>query len=1215
MKRGPSSPPKARRRWVRRVLILALGLVFLLTLAFLFRKPLFSGMVLSLVRSEMSNQLGVPVEAEAIEGDWWSTFELRGVSFSNAEGPIRNITDATVTLWLEPLQLPHGALGALRSLEIRAQGMELAATTGAGQQKENDVKIEANEILPQIISLFPDGVLIEIEELVFGSRRGKTRLDVAALSQESVEGASIRQRSVTIQGPEMDLSLEIQHTTQDSWAFTAEGKLASFGEFLRDLGIQLPIDGGKVDFHAGFDTAGLADGNLRIQGMRYEGSKLENTVLSFQLRDHQVRVPKLQVELPGLQILAKDLLLPHRDWNSALDPGRWQGSLGIKIQDLEPYRSLLPEIIRRRLPIQGELEGELAQGKLLLSQANLKGRGFSVHVDKGKLPVLGDYRRRDGELQGHIEVTEGFDLDVAPMGRVSLLGKFEGRWTGSIEQPVFDGLLDARAQASGALVHVTGRARSAANKHTLEEMTLKVTEAPEMQLVGNFELDAARQQGSFKVQGTLDSRTLEALKLLPILPRHVICRELVTETRFIIGEKPGLDGRLSMAGITSDGRVIGRLDSRIEWRGGEELHISEFVVQPESEPRKEGQPATEQGNVRLKASGSIPLGKGTDWNLGVEAENLALDFVGPFLSLSLPRSRLDLSAKIRGPFESPSFSIDTGGYLLQHSATLLLALSDEQIRHLPQLPLKFRCKLDATPFRIHVERLHLTSGEGSEMLRLDGSGSLPFGTAGLAKDLPVDLFRADFQWKHDVALAASMKGSINLDTKGIALGPLEIEGPDGSVQGELRANFPVQDLLRGRIGKDKVKLAGKLTLNRLDIGKLPRIWMKDLDLTGILDGELILGGSLAKPEPRLDLRLEKVGLKVRGAPRIESLDGQIEVLPQHVQVKQMKGKIGVGDFTVKGGLETQGLLWEDFDQAELRLELQGKDLMLVRSRGLRLLGNTHLLLTGTPRKIKVGGEVAFESGKYNERQSLLMIDPSRKGGASVPGFVPFELEGELGKRVTFDVKLTTVNPFLIRTGLVDADVNAQLRLQGPGSHPYLVGAVTALRGWIRMPSAKLRLEQALIFFKKDRPLFPELDINAVYRRKGHEIRMRVQGSYDKPALLLTSSPHLEYEQILVFLSTGQLPRDLEGRAMESMMLAAGSYGANELWSWLVDTGSTSDSGESFFDRFSVESGQDFGTSGIESMRVEYKLDRQWFVQVERDADGFFNLGLVFRINF
>lgn len=289
--------------------------------------------------------------------------------------------------------------------------------------------------------------------------------------------------------------------------------------------------------------------------------------------------------------------------------------------------------------------------------------------------------------------------------------------------------------------------------------------------------------------------------------------------------------------------------------------------------------------------------------------------------------------------------------------------------------------------------------------------------------------------------------------------------------------------------------------------------------------------------------------------------------------------------------------------------------MLVRSRGMRLLGNSDLRLTGTPRKMTLSGDIAVVSGKYNERQSLLMIDPSQKGGATLPGFVPFQLEGELGKRLDFDVKLRTEHPFLVRTGLVDADVNAQLRLQGPGSKPWLVGAVTALRGWIRMPAAKLRLEQALIFFKEDQPFFPELNVSAVYRRKGHEIRMRVQGTYDNPALLLSSSPHLEYEQILVFLSTGQLPKDLAGRAMESTLLAAGSYGANELWSWLIDTGSTDDESESFFDRFSFESGQDYGRSGVESMRVEYRLGPQWFVQVERDADGFYNMGLVFRISF
>src|SRR4029079_8389780 len=108
--------------------------------------------------------------------------------------------------------------------------------------------------------------------------------------------------------------------------------------------------------------------------------------------------------------------------------------------------------------------------------------------------------------------------------------------------------------------------------------------------------------------------------------------------------------------------------------------------------------------------------------------------------------------------------------------------------------------------------------------------------------------------------------------------------------------------------------------------------------------------------------------------------------------------------------------------------------------------------------------------------------------------------------------------------LFNGEVTANLRLEGTLKDPIALGGLKVDSGLVRFPFANLDVQQGLVTLTSEDPYHPQLLVRASSKQFGYDIRMEVTGSIDSPIIQFTSNPSLSSEQILLMITSGQLPQ-------------------------------------------------------------------------------------------
>jgi hypothetical protein len=168
---------------------------------------------------------------------------------------------------------------------------------------------------------------------------------------------------------------------------------------------------------------------------------------------------------------------------------------------------------------------------------------------------------------------------------------------------------------------------------------------------------------------------------------------------------------------------------------------------------------------------------------------------------------------------------------------------------------------------------------------------------------------------------------------------------------------------------------------------------------------------------------------------------------------------------------------------------------------------------------------------------------------------------------------------------------------------------------LRLPGASMSLRSLLVTFTEEDPLHPQLRLQAEGRRHGYRVQLLATGPTTAPEVVLTSVPALPAGDLLVLVSTGMLPERLQSSGTRSQATLVGSYLAQELAAWYLGGETTEAGGETFFDRFSVESGREISANGLETVLVEFRLTDLLALQAERDVYEDYNGGIALRWRF
>ena len=329
----------------------------------------------------------------------------------------------------------------------------------------------------------------------------------------------------------------------------------------------------------------------------------------------------------------------------------------------------------------------------------------------------------------------------------------------------------------------------------------------------------------------------------------------------------------------------------------------------------------------------------------------------------------------------------------------------------------------------------------------------------------------------------------------------------------------------------------------------------------------------------------------------------------------MQAEVGGSPVSLNGRINREQ------DAVDVSLQLEGKNVLLVRNNDMRLRGDVNLEVSGPLERLVIKGTTGLTGGYYTRNIDFLGKIGSSSTPVSEGASFLFSFTDPPLKNAVFDIRVTTIEPFRIRNNVVRGTLRPELTLKGTGELPFLVGTVYIDPSRVLLPSGRLQVQSGLLRFLENTPDRPQLDLLANSKVQGYDINVVTQGPIDDPVITLSSSPALPNDDLLLLLLTGQLPTDEAatgtlGRGTTNVMVYLGRDFLNK---WLEDESGMGD--ETILDRFELDYGRGVTKSGEQTIESTFRLseestgkNRVYYLSGEKDRYDAYNYGLrvVFR---
>jgi translocation and assembly module TamB len=336
---------------------------------------------------------------------------------------------------------------------------------------------------------------------------------------------------------------------------------------------------------------------------------------------------------------------------------------------------------------------------------------------------------------------------------------------------------------------------------------------------------------------------------------------------------------------------------------------------------------------------------------------------------------------------------------------------------------------------------------------------------------------------------------------------------------------------------------------------------------------------------------------------IQNLNADIAFSGRQIKIARCQGSLGGGPLSLSGEV--------DLSRRDpvtrlpfFALQARGNDVPLSRTAQLILRAAFQLKVSNADGGEPVISGAATLGHSYYLSDPTLLVPNRLAAPAQRPPYFSVDLEPFANWRLNLEVEgakfLAVQSPFF------DGVISASLRVGGTLRDPIALGNVTIDSGQIAFPFANLKVTQGQIYLTVADPYEPHLFITASARAYTYDVRMQVTGPADKPTLDFSSTPGLPSEEILLMLTTGEMPVNAATLTTEQRAGDIGMFvGKNTLSQLGIFPG-----GE---DRLSFGNGEAFGELAfpeevLDTYSAEYKLTRHWGLIGEYDPYGV-SLGL------
>ena len=865
------------------------------------------------------------------------------------------------------------------------------------------------------------------------------------------------------------------------------------------------------------------------------------------------------------------------------------GSGGLSMQ-IQPSQ-------QKGFPVAGNLQGELGGGKFHLQPGKIR---FS----SSSLDISGDFTGDSADAKIHAEVPRPADLASLYSG----LRKVPGSYTadGTIRGPY------RNLQADAVVIGQSSQMNLQAN-------VSYQTGAGNMHLVMNGNADAsiinrfyaAGLQGKLTMQADVSGDLAHPAGMAEIIGESLRVRETVIDSATIKvngnGRAVDLTAEIPKYGVTANGTYVVvnhqyRLNANINnldlaqlspflpasaqglagaltadlsaggnanrWKDS----TAEFIVRSASLKRNDLQAEISSGDFRL-ANRQITVAmqvKLPDGSLNIDGiapitrtGRMQLHAIGQanlgMLSLFTDQLQgagvvnLDVNAagtpakpEFSGKAASQTFSLEAPAkhvQLLQASLDAefsgqKLTLKTAGILNGSPLEVQGSVSFAGNPGELHVKIKSLNLSTLSPTSKVSGSIGI------------------DLQAYGDGIKPANWSGDVTITPSHVSFGgtalesePLQVHMDTGRV--ELKtAHLKAGNLMNAAVG-------GAVNLRT---GEIAASFQGNTDLVilteftdsaragGAVNANLRVGGNLAHPTFQGDVELKNGIIRVLDSPiLLENVNAKIPVAVDRIQIANFSAKMGGGNITAGGGVQLNN--WQP---GPLNLWLKTERIGMNYPAGLHSQISADLKITNVQDDYLVSGNVLIDRSMYREdidpRERLVNTLLSAKSHVSA--------DTTTNSHVQLDIRVETIQNFMMRNNLGKAMAAAKLRVTGTLMEPRVSGRLRVTPGSeVAFLGNTFEVRRGNVDFYGHRKMTPVLDLELFTiatdtdTKDEYEITLPVSGPADNlDERDPSSSPPLAPNQIYFLLLTGRADAQLSSAGAQFFQQQLASYLAGQVFS-------------------------------------------------------------------
>lgn len=282
----------------------------------------------------------------------------------------------------------------------------------------------------------------------------------------------------------------------------------------------------------------------------------------------------------------------------------------------------------------------------------------------------------------------------------------------------------------------------------------------------------------------------------------------------------------------------------------------------------------------------------------------------------------------------------------------------------------------------------------------------------------------------------------------------------------------------------------------------------DLRVTGTPAAPLVNG--------RVDLDAAEVVMR---EPRVIASDiaGPLLFADGRVSLATLKGALNGGTFEASGSVQITGV---DVATGELLIQASGVAVEYPENVDSEI--DALLVFAPGPAPV-LRGDVRVLRGAYRATISLPALFAFNATAAAPAAAAPGYFD-----RVRLDVSVSTEDDLVIDNNYGRFEAGANVRLQGTGARPAVVGRAELREGGqVFMLGGLYRLNESSISFSNPNTIEPDLNISMITRTNGADVTLTLSGTVEHLQTSVTSSDPGADQSVLSVLLGGNTELDRE----------------------------------------------------------------------------------------